>query len=735
MDHNKRTVEPRSPSTTGNGGLAYSFLKDPCCLNVHIPGFDDDDEDIPKPVATGAGTSDRNNVKSKESLVGRSPEHPFDEEGVGDDGTEVSFLNKSVDAILDAIPQNDMTCCKGASQDVVLQYPIVSVEVEEVPEHVKENEQAIIDIDKDTSWWRQMKQRNLVLFTRPISSMDVEEDSKKGDEIADIENNQDKCLPWWRRMKQQNHFSFTHPTTSMDVEEEPEKEDEKPVLENDPDKGLPWWRGKKQRNLVLLTMANVVIFIIIVSLIGKHSKRRKREMVSSASTDGNDSTDNNIITSTNHSNADNTTNNPSDSADRHCRHNGALLRDGIVLTPNEILQQDQFVCSPSQEFMVGISTNLGGDLAVYETATNQVLWSANVTGADRLVMQQDGNIMLEDDAGVPLFSTNFELLDSGAWVGSIFVQLVISDDGLLKIEQPLSEENASLSVMLWLEGAPNGEVGPIEDLSFPVRGTFYYPTYNDASSWEGSRFQPSLGSYSSSDPAVIQNHVAALTYGKMDLVISSWSGQDAAAASHRPRTRMLMDETVKQDSPIKWTFYYESAKAGEPSLDVIQSDLEYLKTWFTWDKTWAHMDGKPVLFVNNGGGCDVAERWMDATNNEWYIVLRIFAGFEDCQVQPNSWHEERDRNDSNGADDLQGYYFYLSPGEWHSGSDEPTIERLTGSQWCLNVRKMVYSEERWQLIVSFNNADTGTSIESSLDWESDSGFGLYLDCLHDDRLM
>lgn len=45
---------------------------------------------------------------------------------------------------------------------------------------------------------------------------------------------------------------------------------------------------------------------------------------------------------------------------------------------------------------------------------------------------------------------------------------------------------------------------------------------------------------------------------------------------------------------------------------------------------------------------------------------------------------------------------------------------------------MVGSGEPWQLIVSFNEAgDAGTLIEPSLDWKSDSGYGDYLDCLHE----
>jgi hypothetical protein len=786
MDPNKATAGQTPPSTT-RGQQRHSFLHDPCCFSVLTPGFDDD-EDIPMLPTTGANTNHNNNNKMVDSdniSESGSTEHPFDEDVLSSNGTEVAICDTSKNTISDAIPGNDMTSYENASPDTVLQYPIASVNESDdlswwrrikrrsLPVNVlthpntsmnvqedseKEDGKSIIENDQGEglSWWRHNKQRNANVLTHPISSMDVQEEEGK----SVIENDQDKDLPWWRHMKQRTLDMIPHRIASMDVQEDPEidndpenendpdNEDETSVIENDQDKGLLWWRRMKQRNLVLLTLVNIVIFIIIVSLIGKHAKRSNRETVSSTSADGstnkdgndndNDNADNIITSSSNNNSNTNDTKNNTSSFPKGlpCSDDGATPGNGIVLTPNAILQFGQFICSPSQEFMVGISSNLDGDLVVYETATNQVIWNANVTGAERLVMQQDGNIVLEDDGGAALYSTEFEPLRSSTWDGSLVVQLVISDDGLLTIEQVVSEENSSSSVMLWIEGTPNVTAGPFEDITFPVRGTFYYATYKDQSSWEGSRFQPSLGSYSSSDPVVIQNHVAAFKYGKMDLVILSWLGQDAADTSHRPRTRMLLDETVKQDAPIKWTFYYESAaNRGDPSLDVIQRDLEYLKTWFTWDQTWAHMNGKPVLFVNNGGGCDVSARWMQATNNEWYIVLRSFDGFEYCEIQPDSWHEQRDSDDTNGADHSKGYYFNLSPGEWLSGSDEPTIERMTGSLWCFYVKEMVDSGEPWQLIVSFNNAETGTSIESSLEWESDSGYGLYLDCLNNNRFM
>jgi hypothetical protein len=44
---------------------------------------------------------------------------------------------------------------------------------------------------------------------------------------------------------------------------------------------------------------------------------------------------------------------------------------------------------------------------------------------------------------------------------------------------------------------------------------------------------------------------------------------------------------------------------------------------------------------------------------------------------------------------------------------------------------MVASNAPWQLVISFNEWPEGTSVESGLGWETPSGFGAYLDALHD----
>jgi hypothetical protein len=43
---------------------------------------------------------------------------------------------------------------------------------------------------------------------------------------------------------------------------------------------------------------------------------------------------------------------------------------------------------------------------------------------------------------------------------------------------------------------------------------------------------------------------------------------------------------------------------------------------------------------------------------------------------------------------------------------------------------MVASREPWQLVTTFNEWGEGTAVESASEWSSASGYGAYLDVLH-----
>jgi hypothetical protein len=390
---------------------------------------------------------------------------------------------------------------------------------------------------------------------------------------------------------------------------------------------------------------------------------------------------------------------------------GGNFPEAVALTSRQHLSRNQFVFSPSGAYKVGLTS--GGDL-VLKDSDSRSIWRAGISGGYRCYMQSDGNLIVRGSDNKPKW-TSHTSNNAGA-------RLAVDDGGRIAV--------ISGRTPLWLDGVPRGEYnGPSsDDLSFPVRGLFYYPWYPATWTVNGklAHFEPDLGFYSSSDPLVAESHIDAFEYAHVDLSIASWWGPETN--NDRARLTLLMDQTRALNSQVKWTIYYEREKMTDPSRAAIKEDLDYLKKWFAWHPTWAHVDGRPVIFVYNGGDCEVNNRWMDAANGEWYVVLKIFQGYAGCRTQPDSWHQY---GVANGEMQYDDFSYTIAPGFWRADRDTPRLPRLSESAWRQNVINMVASREPWQLIVSFNEAGEGTMIEASDAWSSDTDYGFYLDSLHD----
>jgi hypothetical protein len=395
------------------------------------------------------------------------------------------------------------------------------------------------------------------------------------------------------------------------------------------------------------------------------------------------------------------------------------VAESVILYPNENLERGVFRSSPNGRYQAGLSET--GDFVLLNADQNDHIWSAGISGGVRAHMQTDGNLVVRDASNKGIWSTNTHTYPAS--------KLVIDDFGQVALKFGLDR--------LWFSGVPRSyyhyRVTP-DELEFPVRGTFYYPWY--PSTWtvggHQSHYEPTLGWYSSSDPEIARAHIKSMEYAHIDLSIASWWGPDTKL--DRARLTMLMDETVRRNSPLRWTVYYEIEMKQDPSLSKIQSDLDYLQAWFTKHPAWAYKNGKPVIFVyNDSSGCNVVNRWMKASKGEWYVVMKVVKDYEDCPIQPDSWHQYGTGSTpgKNGIVHNKGYSYVISPGFWHATSDTPKVPRLSPRDNCNNVKKMVESGEPWQLVLSFNEAGEGTLIESCTAWESRSGHGKYLDCLHD----
>lgn len=390
-----------------------------------------------------------------------------------------------------------------------------------------------------------------------------------------------------------------------------------------------------------------------------------------------------------------------------------------MIEPDRRLNQGDYVFSPSGRYRIGLTEDIG-DFQLVDTANDEIIWNANITGGYRAYMQGDGNCIIRNESGKGLWSTKTSKnYDS---------QLVLDNGGMLGI---LYNES-----YLWIQGVPRDTyddstigVPSSNDIQFPIRGAFYYPWYPETwtAGGEMAIFEPDdpLGYYNSADPAVVEAHLDHFEYGNIELGIASWWGP--SKNNDRARISLIQNMTQARGSNLKWSVYYEEMDKIKPLEEVI-SDLAYLKKWYTWHDTWAKVDGKPVIFVYHNRGCHNSERWMEAANGEWHVVLKLFGGFIDCPTQPSSWHNYGPAKE---VLSYEGHSHSISPGFWHAAEAEPVLPRVNQTRFCEMVQEMVDSQIPWQLVTTFNEAGEGTMIEPSASWASDSGYGYYLDCLHD----
>jgi hypothetical protein len=289
------------------------------------------------------------------------------------------------------------------------------------------------------------------------------------------------------------------------------------------------------------------------------------------------------------------------------------------------------------------------------------------------------------------------------------------------------------SVLIPLQNPTHVFAAASDSLTFPVRGMFYYPwfseTWGSGDSFPFTHYHPVLGFYNSSDAATISKHIQAMQYGGAQVGIFEWSGQGTLIDQRVPLLLKAANGTG-----FHWAVYYnqEGLSIGHgpnPSPAQIADDLSYINRMYAGDASYAKINGRPLVFVyaNGEDDCGMADRWHEgnAGIND-YIVLKVFPGYEKCTNQPDGWHQYG----PDAREDGQGKYsFTVSPGFWKSGEGSPRLSR-DANQFAQDVRDMVNSHAQFQLITTFNEWGEGTAVEDASEWNSGSGFGSYLDILH-----
>ena len=262
--------------------------------------------------------------------------------------------------------------------------------------------------------------------------------------------------------------------------------------------------------------------------------------------------------------------------------------------------------------------------------------------------------------------------------------------------------------------------------SWPIRAAFYYPWFPEAWKQLGiypyTNYTPQLGFYSSTDSTVLKKHIDMMQYAGIQAGIASWWGQGSTTD-----VKIAGLLNAASGTNFRWSLYYENESTGDPTAAQIQNDLTYIRDHYGSNPNFLRINGKFVVFVYAAGndGCGMADRWKQGNTVGAYVVLKVFQGYLTCASQPNDWHQYSPAV----AEDRQGSYsISISPGFWLVGNSVRLTRDLT--RWTQNVKDMVASGARWQLVTTFSEWGEGTAVEPALEWSSTSGYGQYLDVLH-----
>lgn len=246
--------------------------------------------------------------------------------------------------------------------------------------------------------------------------------------------------------------------------------------------------------------------------------------------------------------------------------------------------------------------------------------------------------------------------------------------------------------------------------AFPIRAAFYYPWFPQAWSQQGifpyTNYTPSKGLYDSGNRQLIQAHLAEMQRGRIQAGIASWWGRGHHTDARVPA---LLDEAGA--SSFRWTLYYEAEGSADPSVATIQGDLAYIATKYAGHGAFLRVAGRPALFVygDPGDSCGMADRWVQANRSYgFYLVLKVFSGYRTCSSQPDSWHQYAP---AKPADAQLPHSYSIAPGFWKARESVRLARDLP--RWRGNIRDMVASGARWQLIVSWNEWGEGTQVEGS----------------------
>jgi hypothetical protein len=216
-----------------------------------------------------------------------------------------------------------------------------------------------------------------------------------------------------------------------------------------------------------------------------------------------------------------------------------------------------------------------------------------------------------------------------------------------------------------------------------------------------------------------------MRYGGIQAGIVGWSGR--GSISDRAVPTLLR---AARGTSFHWTLQVRGVGGSTPNARsrARARAIVLILARYGDEPAYLEIDGRSVVFVANAGGsCAGAARWVRANAGRAYLVLPVVPGSRRCNLQPDAWYE----NDPALAEASQlPWSFTISPGLFPATRSAAILSRDL-ARWRAQVSRLAASPVTFHLVSSFNAWGAGTAVAGAREWSSPSGFGAYLDVLHD----
>jgi glycoprotein endo-alpha-1,2-mannosidase len=260
--------------------------------------------------------------------------------------------------------------------------------------------------------------------------------------------------------------------------------------------------------------------------------------------------------------------------------------------------------------------------------------------------------------------------------------------------------------------------------------TFFYPWYGHYRHWDAGIhnppdtwaanylpdpqpeiFDPASELYDSNDDTIILWQLDSMKRAGIRVAISSWWGIDTY--EDRAFKKIITDVMDRPDNPyrdLKWCIYYEEEGYGDPSVEEICDDLNYVANNYGSLPFYFKIDGKIAVFVYGGEGPEGARRWKEVRDNlgNVYIVLKVFGGYyPDYAGFVDSWHQY---GPAIRYESQMDYSAFVSPGFWCCHKS-PRLTRDLNEFESAVENLLLKSGCKFLLIQTWNEWHEGTQIE------------------------